>query len=49
MTSFCKEIYKMVGSLKFLFVERRTNIVLEESEVIKNINGKVSFKYMERD
>jgi len=57
MTSFCKEIYKLVGSSKFLAWKRRINIVLEENEVIDHINGKVSkpsegqalSEYMERD
>ena len=49
MTSFCKEIYKLVGSSKFLAWKRRIDIVREESEVIEHINEKVCFEYMERD
>ena len=49
MTLFCKEMYNLVGSLKFLAWKRRIDIVLKESEVIEHISEKVSFEYMERD
>lgn len=42
MTSSCKEIYKLVRSSNILAWKRRIDIVLEESEVIDHINGKVS-------
>lgn len=45
MTSFCKEIYKLVGSSNFLAWKRRIDIVLEENEVIDHVNGKVSKPY----
>ncbi len=35
--------------MKFFAWKRRIDIVLEESEVIKHINEKVSSEYMERD
>ena len=57
MTSFFKEIYKLVGSSNFLAWKKRIDIVLEEIEVINHINGKVSkpfegqslSEYMEMD
>ena len=42
MTSFCKDIYKLVGSSSFLAWKRRIDIVLEANEVIDHVNGKVS-------
>ena len=57
MTSFRKEIYKLVGSLNIFAWKRRIDIVLEENEVTDHINGKVSkpfegqvpSEYMEED
>lgn len=57
MNSFCKEIYKLVGSSNILAWKRRIDIVLKENEVIDHINGKVSkpykgqalSEYMEKD
>lgn len=38
-----------MGHRTSLHGKRRIDIVLEESEVIDHINGKVSYEYMERD
>ena len=42
MTSFCKEIYKPVGSSKLPCMEKEDDIVLEENEVVDHFNGNVS-------
>lgn len=57
MTSFCKEINKLVGSSNFLAWKRRIHLVLKENEVIDHVNGKVTkpsewkalSKYMKKD